>query len=1103
MATSITMPYFTRQDIREWCGTTSYKRGHTYFNQKRVVRLQYNPDDNRYEAQVRGSYLYDVSISIDEDNYVMAECDCPAFDEYDNYCKHIAAMLFQIYELHMSGKLATIISSATKGKMVTSSSARNSYWEQQIADKLIALFHQNSTDAGHELVPHHGRDAEQLDVAFICKIISGAYREKLLAIEMKLGLKRLYVVQNLKELLYKIANRQMHPFTKLYTYDPITQYFSQKDQEIIDLLIEALDNEAFYQQSHSAYISHSALNNGRSIFIPPQTWAKLAPLFNEVNVQLEYAGTSHRVEIVDGPLPFTFRLDSAEEHGRGQGYELNFDEWDSMMVMESYGYVLVEGKFFKASPSQIERISGLQRLLEHDSRRRVKVSSEQIDQFMERVIPGLKQVGQVHIAPQLTEHIVDEPLVAKLYLDLDEGQLQARLDYVYGNHTIPALGAASSSPDSSSVLLMRDVEQEQKVMGLLELASFRLHDGKMYLDDEEAIYDFLYHYLPELETLAEVFVTPSLKPVMQQYSDSPKATVDVDERTEWLEVRFEMDGIDDREILKILQSVIEKKKYYRLPNGSFVSLEGDGFRDIGQLMDEMKIKKSELKGNRLEMSVARGLHLMDTEQRAPSIKLGRSFRQLLDNMRNPDQLDFRIPPSLDSIMRDYQKYGFQWMKTLAYYRFGGILADDMGLGKTLQGIAYLLSEQEEGAASGLPALIVAPASLVYNWRNELQKFAPQLRVGVIAGDRQERTDILNELSDVNVVITSYPLLRRDIELYEDRRFRVLILDEAQAIKNNATQTAQAVKQIQADRRFALTGTPVENTLDELWSIFDAIFPELFSGKKAFNQLSREQVARKVRPFILRRLKSEVLRELPEKIETVQTSELTAEQKKLYMAYLARLQEETTEQLQKEGFQKNRMKILAGLTRLRQLCCHPGLFVDNYHGNSGKLDQLLEIVEECRNSGKRMLIFSQFTAMLEIIRQEFARRGLSFFYLDGQTPSAERVQLCQRFNEGDQDAFLISLRAGGTGLNLTGADTVILYDLWWNPAVEQQAADRAHRIGQKNVVQVMRLVTHGTIEEKMYELQQKKKDLIAEVIQPGEEALSSLTEQEIREILMIG
>lgn len=444
-------------------------------------------------------------------------------------------------------------------------------------------------------------------------------------------------------------------------------------------------------------------------------------------------------------------------------------------------------------------------------------------------------------------------------------------------------------------------------------------------------------------------------------------------------------------------------------------------------------------------------------------------------MRNPENLDFPVPEPLAPVLRDYQQYGFQWLKTLAHYRFGGILADDMGLGKTLQSIAFLLSELPDIRQSGLPALIVAPASLTYNWLNELKKFTPEIKAVIADGTLTERGRILKNTAKADVIITSYPLLRRDVQLYAKKSFHTLILDEAQTIKNHTTQTAQAVMALQARHRFALTGTPVENALEDLWSIFGTVFPGLFPGKKAFHDLPRETVAKRSRPFLLRRLKRDVLKELPEKIESVQACELLPEQKKLYVAYLARLKKEALKHLTEDGFGNNhRIKILAGLTRLRQLCCHPALFVDGYEGSSAKFEQLFEILEECRSSGKRVLVFSQFTEMLGLIGRELGYLGIPYFYLDGQTPVPQRVELCNKFNEGERELFLISLKAGGTGLNLTGADTVILYDLWWNPAVEQQAADRAHRIGQKNVVQIIRLVTQGTVEDKMYELQQKKK-----------------------------
>ncbi len=548
---------------------------------------------------------------------------------------------------------------------------------------------------------------------------------------------------------------------------------------------------------------------------------------------------------------------------------------------------------------------------------------------------------------------------------------------------------------------------------------------------------------------------------------------------------------------------MKKKKYIRLRSGAFLPIDDEGFSEFSAVTERLNLSRKDLKKSVIRLPSVHALQLPERGRAFKHTKWGKSLRVFLDQLREPESLDFELPLQMKAVLRDYQVRGFQWMKALSKFRFGGILADDMGLGKTIQSIAYICSELDERSVKA-PILILCPASLTYNWSNEFARFAPAVKVLVAAGQKEERNELLEGIAmeEADVVITSYPLLRRDIDLYSGTAFHTLILDEAQAIKNSASQTAQAVKSIRASRKFALTGTPIENSVDELEAIFSTVFPLLFAGRSTFKELPAGRIASIVSPFILRRLKKDVLEELPDRIDTVQRTELLDEQKKVYLAYLSRLREDTEEDLLAEGFQKSRMKILAGITRLRQICCHPSLFIENYTGGSGKLEQLLETVKECRDSGKRMLVFSQFSSMLELIRQSLGDSGISPFYLDGATPARERVELCRRFNEGEGEVFLISLKAGGTGLNLTGADTVILYDLWWNPAVEEQAIGRAHRMGQRNVVQVIRLVTGGSIEEKILELQQRKKDLIEEVIEAGENKGARLSEEDIRELLSV-
>ncbi|GIO12972.1 helicase SNF [Cohnella xylanilytica] len=1083
------------QQIKLLCGQESYDRGLRYVEAHRVMPVDGSEGQRRYEAYVWGGERHSVRVLMDDSGVEDARCDCSArHSQY--FCEHIAAVLIHLYNVQEEREPKPAAPAAPVRPAEPTFSSR----DVQFAKNIISLFDNVPLPPnGAEEAPSGGQSL--LDVEYTCKPVTDISRSPLFAVEMKVGPKRLYVVQKIKEFLGRVEHQLPFAFAKLFTYDPAQYAFKPEDQAILRRLIHIARSEAAYRDAFRG-VSGSAysLQQDRMLILPPLAWEELLPLFQQANAKFEQGmRTADSIRISDEPLPLYFEINQAH----GDGYQLDMMGLDRMLVMDNYGCVAADCVLYRVDEASMRRLDELKKMFAYKPTKQVLIPPGQIEPFMDRVIPGLRKIGTVEIAQAISDRIVSPPLEARLDLDWVNGRLLARLSYAYGDIRIDPMkpdGGRRSVADGR--ILLRDVEREGKIMALIERADFKYNGSDLYLDDEEELYRFQFRLLPQLEKLAHVSSTAAMREELLRPIAPPRLTIDVDSHTRWLEVRFDMAGIDEEEIRDILRTLVEKKSYYRLQSGAFLSLEDEGFREIARLMDEMEVRRSEIKGSRLDLSVVRGLSLADVGARGHAVKFGRALRQLLENMRNPDNLDFAVPEPLAPILREYQKLGFQWMKTLAHYGFGGILADDMGLGKTLQSIAFIDSVREELRESGLPALIVSPASLLYNWKNEIAKFAPGLNAVIAAGQKQERSGILEDLGSVDVLITSYPLLRRDMELYANQRFHTLILDEAQAIKNHATQTAQAVKLLRAGHRFALTGTPIENSLEELWSLFDAVFPELFASKRAFAELSREAIAKRVRPFILRRMKSDVLKELPDKIETLQLSELTDEQKKLYVAYLTRLQAETKLSLETEGFQKSRMKILAGLTRLRQLCCHPSLFVENYEGDSGKLEQLLEIVDEAIGSGKRMLIFSQFTSMLGLIREELALRGRTCFYLDGQTPSQERVELCRRYNEGEQDIFLISLRAGGTGLNLTGADTVILYDLWWNPAVEQQAADRAHRIGQKKVVQVIRLVTQGTIEEKMVELQKRKQDLIAEVIQPGEEALSAITEQEIRELLMI-
>ena len=490
-----------------------------------------------------------------------------------------------------------------------------------------------------------------------------------------------------------------------------------------------------------------------------------------------------------------------------------------------------------------------------------------------------------------------------------------------------------------------------------------------------------------------------------------------------------------------------------------------------------------------------------------------SYKTMVDSLHtNQKNVEISVPDNLNADLRTYQKIGYQWLKTLDKYEFGGILADDMGLGKTIQVLAVILDYvNKEGK---MPSLVVCPSSLTLNWFGEANKFAPSLKVCVISGNALERAKKISKIPQYDLVITSYDSLKRDIDIYEEKafNFRYMIADEAQYVKNNNTQNAKAIKKILTKTRFALTGTPIENSLSELWSIFDFIMPGYLFKYKKFkeifetpivkeeNEPSLEKLKKMIDPFVLRRIKKEVLTELPDKTISVLYNEMQEEQQKVYLSYLAKARKEINDEIKANGFESSQIKILALLMRLRQICCHPKLFLQNYDGESSKLIQCVELIKNTVESGHKILLFSGYTSMFEMIEKELKNNKISYLKLTGQTKVSERIELVDKFNEDENiKVFLISLKAGGTGLNLTGADVVIHYDPWWNLSAENQATDRTYRIGQKNNVQVYKLITKNSIEEKIYELQQKKAKLADNMLSTQNTFINQLSKEDIMKL----
>ncbi|AKG73506.1 DEAD/DEAH box helicase [Salinicoccus halodurans] len=1072
------MVQLTEERIRRLYSDKFFKRGKHYFQTGNVQDVIYVPEKNIWRAKVTGSRTYNTRVILNDDE-IADFCDCPAYPTYGE-CKHICATLLAISHSQEQEKPQKSDRSFFENR-----SSNNPRYAK--ADTLIDFF-------GGHVTPSYNK--YPLHVEYTLRSFKDASMRETFDIQLKVGENRLYVVKDIREFLEAVVTGKEVEFGTHFIYRPDYHTFSDVDMQVLNQLIDIKQTEDFYNKNTRSWMPRQ---KSKELTIPRSALDGLLAHLKYMNCRYKDGQFAYRqLEVSEQPVPITFSLEQPD----AEEYRLKVHGVLDGTFYHMYGWYSEDGILYKMSGTQEEMLPVLQNSKGTLDRFGITISEDQIGDFISRALPGIRQMGEVSLEGDVSSQVNETPLAIKVFVDQSEMSVDVTINYHYGPVVINPLDPSGENTEQTKEILIREYPKEQAFMELLDSRSMEQSDAAFHISTDEALFRFLHDTLPDIEDYAEIYMSPALRDML--LPDPPKATVSVDApaSNDFLEVDFKMDGIDPEEIPGVLKAVREKRRFVRLPNGAFMPLEDSGLAEVAGLYDEMEQNAVTSTDGSMTLPMYRGIEiedsLMDLDDRQSDFSS--SFRDFISSIKEPSTEEIRIPGKLNADLRPYQETGFKWMKSLSAHGIGGILADDMGLGKTLQCIAYVLSEMEAG--TDRPFLIVTPASLIYNWKNEFETFAPGTDVTVVSGNAAERENILRNTEQPDVYITSYHTLRHDQQYYGSMMFHALILDEAQAIKNHRTKIAHAVRSVSAPRRFALSGTPVENSVDELWSVFQAIMPGFLPDQKTFRSIPPEIIARRVKPFIMRRVKEDVLTELPDRIETVHYTDLEKDQKKLYLAYLDKIQKETEDALAGEGFNKGRMKILAGLTRLRQLCCHPSLFLDDYSGVSGKMEALFEIIGTALQNKQRMLIFSQFPSMLKIIQERLAKEGRHSYFLDGSTPSQERVRLVESFNEGQEDIFLISLKAGGTGLNLTGADTVILYDLWWNPAVEEQAIGRAHRMGQKNVVQVIRLIAQGTIEEKINGLQQQKKEMIDQIIQPGEAAASSMSEEDIREILSI-
>ncbi len=706
---------------------------------------------------------------------------------------------------------------------------------------------------------------------------------------------------------------------------------------------------------------------------------------------------------------------------------------------------------------------------------------------------------------------IPESLQASFFVEKNrEGGLLCTCRFTYGQKDFNPLNRFEER--QLPLEMYRDMGRETIILEVLQ-SWFPFQNENMQClmpEGDDTIFEFLLHGIGELSEFGEVYLEGALKTM--HILPGPPLQMGISLEGNLLQIHVDMGESTQEELLELVKSYREKKRFYKCRNGTFIRLDQEEAGVLGELIQGLHLKDKDFQKNVLSVPGNRALFLdrLVKNSGMPVVR-NQAYRSLLRDFKTYEDNDYELPIQLEAEMRGYQIQGFRWLKTLRQYGFGGILADEMGLGKTLQVIAFLLSEKENQKEKYRPALVVCPASLVYNWFNEFHKFAPAMSCLMLVGDQIARRSAMASAQGADIWITSYDLLRRDLPYYREFDFSIQVVDEAQFIKNKNTQNARAVKTVNAAMRIALTGTPIENRLSELWSIFDYLMPGYLFSYKYFREqielpIVREQnegaIARlhkMIGPFVLRRLKTQVLSELPDKMEEIVYSRLEGEQHKLYngVALLLKKQLEGTDD---KDFSSQKLQILAQLMRLRQICCDPSLCFEGYTGESAKRIACLQLVRNAVEGGHKILVFSQFTSMLALLESSFTQEGITSYTLTGNTPKDRRMQLVQAFQKDETPVFLISLKAGGTGLNLTAADIVIHYDPWWNSSVQNQATDRTHRIGQEKVVSVFKLITENTIEEKIRQLQEKKHQLAEDVLAGEQVSLSTLTRQDLLEIL---
>ncbi len=1080
----------TDQDIRLLASTNKvYHRGLQMYYGAYVLELHtdYVEDEVSDQKEVTSYYIdgtiegsggneYDAWIQYDfeKDHIINYSCECQAAQNYFGMCKHCVALAFESME---KGYL--------KKKVKYSPKQMHTYTDYRILQLLDSVGKQKQA---------HFQD-HQGNVGLYPKILfhnSSFYSKHHYEITFRIGDAQTYVLKHIKNFLRAIDAQEKVSYGKKLSFVHVRSAFTKDGWEYVKLMQEICDRYSYdtisrtlpVNQMDLAYILKMNLGKVISCEFQPKVVEDLYVLDQEPNVTISLNQTGE--DSYSMTIPPLLLVEGRE---------------DRFLIMGNCCYRLSEAYVNKMGP--VLRIGHLQGPQEF------QIANKDMHQFVNDIVTDLEEAGAMDTGDLDLSEYKPVPLSIAYYLDENDHHVMVKVKGSYGEDTINLL-------EDEDTLHYRDVRKEEAALKMAQ-SYFPYEDFKegfyyFQATDDDRQFQLFDTGLRQLETMGKVFASERFR--RKKLVRTPRATMGVSIDSGLLNLTVDSSDFSRQELVDIVDSYRKKKKFYRLKSGDFLSLENNAISSIAELLDGLMLHKKDLRGEEIQVPKFRaGFIDQVLAEDGGMLEVNRSsdYKSVIRNMKNVEDSDYVVPEELNGSLRKYQKRGYRWMRTLADLGFGGILADDMGLGKTIQTIAYILGRRQ----SKLPFLIVCPASLVYNWEREFTNFAPTLTTKMILGSAPVRKALITDETvagyEADVWITSYDMVKRDIEHYDDITFDTVIIDEAQNIKNPKTLAAKSVKELCGQVRFALTGTPIENRLSELWSIFDFLMPGILGTYPSFRntfELSivvdqdEEVMARlkkMVAPFILRRTKKEVLKELPDKVEQFVYAKMDGEQKKLYTGHALRLMESLNGQSEQD-VKNGKIEILAELTKLRQICCEPRMLFEDYKGESCKVDVCEELIRDAIEAENKVLIFSQFTSLFVVLEERLKKMGVSYYKLTGETPKRQRLDMAESFNADDTPVFLISLKAGGTGLNLTGANIVIHMDPWWNVAAQNQATDRAHRIGQEEVVTVFKLIASDTIEEKIVKLQEQKAELADEVLSGEGISAAKLTKEDFMEIL---